>query len=975
MQDTYWIDKRNKEDIIRELFDRAAGYQPDWKASASNPDIAAVLLLLYAGQMEDNIKRYNSFIERCNVELVNMLDIRQRQAKAAHMMVIMKPVAGQNGGYIDKGTAIVVNTPDEDNPRIIFETTGRRYITDAIIESIVISDKVKILEHCIYGKNDAWKEINFNKKLYDGEEYSRVVLYHRNMFNTPSSSIRFETEANIDFVDALRRGEYEISYLSKDGIERKVQIYNTDGNSFSIDIEDPGEVEFVDDEEQKSRLYITRRKNTDKDIYINRLLMSSTGRAKKCEYIYSAGVNRDRTDFRLFGDTLDLYTEAYICMDEYFRQSGSLISIIFEYTENINMVGIMPKEEEDLRIIKRRSRDEHKQVIADVYAGRVLFEYYTQKGWKRLELIDEEGAQELFNGQHLGINKLSFISPYDWEAADIQGYSGRCIRIQLMSAEFCYYQPARHHLPVIRNLSVEYSYRNYPQCPEGYSIMDKDGEREYKWGRRENLFFKAHRIDEDALNIGFNKKIEGGPVSLFFRIAENRYMKPLAVRYEYHTNEGFKSLTVEDHTEGGRHSGTIEFVPPYDWTETSIDGRRAYYIRIVDEYGEIRKDKSNKPVIEMIYINGIETVNVHWLDEQEFYIENISDSMQFNLGIKNLYDAEVWVNEKEHYSEKQMKLLESAFRTDYRLLYDSRGTVKAFLVRWHETDSFERSEEKRVYMLDRGSGQLLFGDGVKVNIPDVTDDLAFIVRPGICNGSIGNVDSGSAESLLGNSVFVSEIDNPMPSYGGSDTENMERAAKRGKQLLCSFGRLITSKDFEREVSSFSEDIFDVKCLSDRKGRLDIVVLRKSQNGGAAGFHELKNALMEHLTSKCEMTLGRKDICIEEPLFVEISVSVWIRIKGDTDRFQVEETIQDILSEYLDPISGNGGKGWKIGELPTKISFLMKIGYLEDKADIESCAVNVKYRDEAGIHDGDVEKFMDNPYVAVRNGVHKVMVIK
>ena len=116
MRDAYWIDKRTKEDVIRELFKRAEGYVPEWNASMKDPDIAGVLLMLYASQMEDNIRNYNRFIDRCHIELVNMLGINRISSHAAKMMVVMKPVAGQNGGYVEKGTALVVNTQNEETP-------------------------------------------------------------------------------------------------------------------------------------------------------------------------------------------------------------------------------------------------------------------------------------------------------------------------------------------------------------------------------------------------------------------------------------------------------------------------------------------------------------------------------------------------------------------------------------------------------------------------------------------------------------------------------------------------------------------------------------------------------------------------------------------------------------------------------------------------------------------------------------------
>ena len=53
------IDKRSKQDILRDLTERAASYVPEWRFSEETPDIGAVLAIAYADMATGTIKKLN----------------------------------------------------------------------------------------------------------------------------------------------------------------------------------------------------------------------------------------------------------------------------------------------------------------------------------------------------------------------------------------------------------------------------------------------------------------------------------------------------------------------------------------------------------------------------------------------------------------------------------------------------------------------------------------------------------------------------------------------------------------------------------------------------------------------------------------------------------------------------------------------------------------------------------------------------
>ena len=69
----YRIDGRTRRNILDQIRKLAASYVPEWQFDEENPDIGSVLALLYADQMQENLNRYNTILERYYVELMNML--------------------------------------------------------------------------------------------------------------------------------------------------------------------------------------------------------------------------------------------------------------------------------------------------------------------------------------------------------------------------------------------------------------------------------------------------------------------------------------------------------------------------------------------------------------------------------------------------------------------------------------------------------------------------------------------------------------------------------------------------------------------------------------------------------------------------------------------------------------------------------------------------------------------------------------
>ena len=96
------------------------------------------------------------------------------------------------------------------------------------------------------------------------------------------------------------------------------------------------------------------------------------------------------------------------------------------------------------------------------------------------------------------------------------------------------------------------------------------------------------RLEEQhpSFYLGFDRKLENGPVSIFFFLREQAGLADSApsLTWEFYAGENtWAEIQVLDHTRGLTRTGTIEFVFPKDTKKTSKFGNDLYWIRAVDD--------------------------------------------------------------------------------------------------------------------------------------------------------------------------------------------------------------------------------------------------------------------------------------------------------------------------------------------------------------------------------------------------------
>lgn len=1014
------IDSRDAQTIVDEITDLSEQYETGWTPDPENPDIGTAIAKIYAGNMEENIDRVNHILDRYHTEFVNMLDISLLPAKPASTIVVMDMIAGTlPGTAVPKGTKLLAGTGEEP---YIFETDHSLYVSSSRLVSAFMADAeegsiVPLLGHfsrpllpgetvrqqTIFANQDDLEDEEDVEVVEDTEEdapsvselvieeirpftlfgevegieQNAVVFCHPTVFDTGRNDIFVRVEGNQLLVKDIASGAYTFCYTDPEEGLKPIDHVKLlpDQNTFVLN---------KDSETSFTQLILKAKKPPVTSKKVRRICFSSRGEEMPAEAVNSGATDYDRDNFLPFTDTLSLYSECYIGHDRYFGKAGARITMTFTLLFEEHRISLTEAEEfGELKIIKRRPNAAQKEIFADCYAQEIAIEYFNGTGWKKLPLMEE--PRMMFYEQKARRVTLSFICPDDWMETESGSYSGRSVRIQLLKSDNCYVRPSVHHYPIMKNLRIQYSYEDHFVDAQTaciyYGTKSYDLTNVLKNEKGYTVFQKSE-YNEDSLYLGFSRRIENGPASILFQLQDDIRFVGIRCRFEYLGHEGWRQMKVLDYTQEFTHSGVVMFMPPADMKREELEGRACYWIRVV----RMRKESEDElrellPKLENIILNAVQVSNIETLPQESVYIDEVTPGIRFALGASNVLDADVWVNEFGRYSRDVMLEMAEKDSDRVQIEYDTQGQITAFYTLWDETERFETSMNPRVYIIDRLQNELIFGDGVHTYVPQVIDDTAVRFTVRCCNGQAGNVPAGSITEAMGNLTYIGNINNPVKAYGGSNIETIENALQRGAGILSSRNRLVSMDDYCREIMSYSDTIDQVAGVvgTTIEGKTDasqitFLLLMKDYEEGSYSFHRLMSGLKEELLSHCELTVTPDKLHIQEPVFVDISVGVWVNVVSIDDSFEIQNILRECLEEYLSPLGYGTGKGWKIGTIPKKPQILMRLNVLKSRAIVKKSVMIAHYTDGTGEHEVDLADIKVTPFMVPRNGTHEVHII-
>ncbi|MBQ8030241.1 MAG: hypothetical protein IJ260_01690, partial [Butyrivibrio sp.] len=649
-------------------------------------------------------------------------------------------------------------------------------------------------------------------------------------------------------------------------------------------------------EKEYSVVILEENKVMTDSLEVQNILLSAGGNSKAPEYVGDGSQELDPGKFDPFTDELAVFNECYIGHDPSFSKAGARISLDFKVTYYESQVRVTAEEEEaELLVIKRKPKKTPYDTPAQVKVDEIIIEYFNGIGWKKLKCDTEYAG--LFEACEEGDYKLSFICPEDWQSSESGPYSGRCLRIRITKSANCYIRPAIHTYPTIENLKITYSYEGRYTAPgrlERIAGTRKEDITACLFSDKSFTVLSGNEYAEDAIYIGFDKKLTEGPVSIYFQLSDNNNQNGVKVKLEYVGANGFTEMRFTDLTEDFTRSGTLMFLPPADMQDATIEGKKLFWLRLSRAKKQKGTDKDAfLPKIARMCLNAVVVTNVQTSDEGDYYIEDVIPNASVSLGRDNILDAEVWVNEVGFTRKEEMDYLLENFPERARAEYDFLGRVSAFYVLWDEVDSFDRAPHRRCYRIDRMTGKIHFSDGYKCDMPRVTTDVAFKARIRSTDGEKGNLGEGEITSFVGAAPYIESVFNPIRAHGGSNLETIDHALDRCAGIMHSRYRLVSETDYIRFCKEFSDSIDRTSIVtgqlidgSKNPADISVVLLMKDYADGAFSFHRIAALLQKEMLENCELTVSANNLHIVEPIFVDISVNVWAMVMDMDDAFEV-----------------------------------------------------------------------------------------
>ena len=1010
------IDNRTVSDIEEKIERLAKSYVPEWHFDRQDPDIGSAIARLFAVQMKENIDLENRMLERYHAEFINMLDLSLKPAKPAGSMVKFDLIDDAvTGTHMRKGTRLVTGEAGDTGEQVIFETDRDIYVTNSRLTDAFMTDREDATFVPLLGEfppvllvdgvaeitdeeEEASEEAEEAESLTAGGVYRRIrpfvlfsesgniarsalVMYHESLFDIEDEPIYVRLSGNKDMIEAIEKGDYVLSYYTKKGYIpfESVKI-----------LDDRMTIELIKHEKNRHLIFGNRsygvivleaKEPVKKEQELSGIGLSSSGREREAEFVSDGSLELDVNRFAPFSDTLSVYNECYIGHNLYFGEAGSKITVSFrtEYRER-GLYLTKQEEEAELKIIKRKPKVDPADIPADAFADEISLEYFNGQGWKNLKCIGDNS--QIFARGQAGESVITFICPPDWEATQAGAFTGRTIRMRLMRSDNCFLRPGMHHYPIIRDLKISFTYEGHFVDPERLFRVAGTHKKEITERLKSGKQFVAMSggtYAEDALYLGFSNRMENGPVSLYFELDDVQNMTSLKCCFEYSSANGFRHMKVVDSTRDFSRSGTVIFMPPSDMQETVLEGRKRFWIRVRREHASRDADTILfLPHIRKILLNVVNVSNIVTGREENYYISEAAPGQRIVLPGESIIDADVWVNERDVISREEMDKFLEEDPDNIRVERDSLGSVSAVYLKWHETDSFLNVKDRRSYMIDRFSSELVFSDGIKADMPRVTDDISVKVTVRSSSGEAGNVEAYAINQTAGTGLYINEVYNPVRAYGGSNMETTAEALRRGANLIYGRSRLVSTGDYIFTILAFSRSIDKAACIPGERvdcegspADISFVLLMRDFHEGSFSFHRIAPPLKKHLIENSAMTVSPDHMYIVEPIFVTVSVDVWAEVEDMDEAFETQSLISRTLNEYLSPVSVNGEGGWDIGVIPKRSQIQMRLGTLRSHAVIRNISVIAHYVDKDGEHETDIVDLEVSPFMVVCSGEHKV----
>jgi hypothetical protein len=220
----------------------------------------------------------------------------------------------------------------------------------------------------------------------------------------------------------------------------------------------------------------------------------------------------------------------------------------------------------------------------------------------------------------------------------------------------------------------------------------------------------------------------------------------------------------------------------------------------------------------------------------------------------------------------------------------------------------------KVFLLDAEAGELRFGDGAHGARPPPGATLRADYDHGV--GRAGNVGPGTVTSGPALPPGV-QVDNPLPTWGGADAEDVKQGERSIARFLQHRDRLVTTQDFEAltlrtpgvavgrvEVLPAFHPALSPNEPGDAPGAVTVMAIPRFEPDPAetAGADAFLDAIACWLAPRRLVTT---EIFVRRPQYKPVWVTVGLEVVAGVSQAVVREAVKAALTAFLSPLPPEG----------------------------------------------------------------------
>src|SRR6185369_9664413 len=419
--------------------------------------------------------------------------------------------------------------------------------------------------------------------------------------------------------------------------------------------------------------------------------------------------------------------------------------------------------------------------------------------------------------------------------------------------------------------------------------------------------------------------------SLFFQVSEALFdpgveqravTEEASVVWEYWNGETWERLGTQDETRGLTRRGLLTFIGPADFRSSSELGRTAFWLRGRWDRGEYAVE----PQLTQVLANTTWGVHARTVfDEVLGSSRGDREQVCRTLRTPVLDGQTLEIVEPEVPSSADLADLAVEEGDDtVTVVRAAAGQLAEVRVRWHEVPDFHSSGPRsRHYVLDHGTGEVRFGDGLRGLVPPPGRNNVRMARYQAGGGLAGNRPPGSITQLKGTVPYVGGVVQSIAAEGGAPEESLDAVRARGPKALRHRNRATAAADYEDLAFEASPQVARARALPARReadaGRVGLIIVPGVPVAPAVTADkpvpslELLSRVSTYIAARLSPVV---DFWVVGPDWLQVDVQAEVvprELEAVTD---VHTAVLGRLRAFLHPLTGGpDGEGWDFGRKP------------------------------------------------------------